>query len=104
MTGAGHKGATTGDEIQWKLLPSRELTVLEKKTVMAEVERLTEETTFETHVYSLAGRVYMPSEGGPTGLRSTCALARVVMGRWDQKWKEQLTEVNIQTEDDERCG
>ena len=102
MTGAGPKGATTGDEIQWKFPPSRELTVLEKKMVMAEVVRLTVETAFETHVYSFAGRVYRQSEGGPIGLRSTCALARVVMGRWDQKWKEQLTEVNIQTEDDER--
>ena len=42
------------------------------------------------------------SEGGPIHLRSICAIASLLMGRWDQKWKEQLTEVNIQTEDDER--
>ena len=79
--------------------PSRELIVLEKKMVMAEIVRLTVETAFETHVYSFAGRVYRQSEGRPIGLRSTFALARVVMGRWDHKWNEQLTKVHIQTED-----
>ena len=53
--------------------------------LMADVVRLTVEISFETHVYSFADRVYRYSEGGPIGLRSTCTLAKVVIGRWDQK-------------------
>ena len=58
ITGTGLKGATTGDKIQWKFPPSRELSVLEKKMVMAEVVRLTLQTAFKAHVYSFASRVY----------------------------------------------
>ena len=53
-------------------------------------------TTGCHHIASLTRFTF----GGPIGLCSTCAFARVVMGRWEKKWKEQLTEVNIQTEDD----
>ena len=41
-------------------------------------------------------------EGGPIGLRSTCALARVVMGRWDIKWNKRMAANNIMVEDDGR--
>ena len=46
-------------------------------------------TTVCHHIASLSLTRF--TFGGPIGLCSTCALARVVMGRWDQKWKEQLT-------------
>ena len=35
-------------------------------------------------------------------MRSTCALARVVMGRWDIKWKEAVKKNNLTVEDDGR--
>ena len=33
------------------------------------------------------------------GLRSTCTLIRVVMGRWDCKWKERMATNNVKVED-----
>ena len=57
---------------------------------------------FSTHVYSFGGHCYKQKEGGPIGLRSTCALARVVMGRWDRGWKEKMKESNLEVEDDGR--
>ena len=35
-------------------------------------------------------------------MRSTCALSRVVMGRWDQKWKSRMANSNVKVEDDGR--
>ena len=47
-------------------------------------------------------KLFNQREGGPIGLRSTCALARVVMGRWDCKWKKRMNSCNIKVEDDGR--
>ena len=55
-----------------------------------------------THIYSFGGRCYKQREGGPIGLRSTCALARVAMARWDCKWKARMSNNNIKVEDDGR--
>ena len=35
-------------------------------------------------------------------MHSTCALSRVVMGRWDQKWKSRMVDNNVKIEDDGR--
>merc|ERR1711940_165359 len=64
--------------------------------------RLAVELVYDTHVNSFDWKCYKQREGGPIGLRSTCALARVVMGRWDIKWKERLAESKIEMEDDGR--
>ena len=57
---------------------------------------------FSTHLYSFGGRCYKQKEGGPIGLRSTCALARVVMGRWDSKWNKMVNKNNLVVEDNGR--
>ena len=101
LTGVGPLGADANDEKQWKF-PSVELTELEKKTIMAEVMRLSIELMYSTHIYSFGGRSYKQRDGGPIGLRSTCALSRVVMARWDCKWKERMQQSNIKVEDDGR--
>ena len=102
LTGAGPMGANPDDENQWQFKRDMNLTEPEKKTIMAEVLRLAVEIMFDTHIYSFGGHFYKQKEGGPIGLRSTCALARVVMGRWDIKWKERVADCNIQVEDDGR--
>ena len=94
-------GAQEDDEKQWKF-PNVELTSLERKMVMSEVMRLSIEIMFSTHIYSFGGRNYKQREGGPIGLRSTCALSRVVMARWDEKWKARMTSANLKVEDDGR--
>ena len=101
LTGAGPMGAEVDDEKQWKF-PNVELTSLEKKMVISEVLRLSIEIMFSTHIYSFGGRNYKQKEGGPIGLRSTCALSRVVMARWDEKWKARMQSSNIKVEDDGR--
>ena len=70
--------------------------------VMAEVLRLATELMYETHLYNFNGKSYKQQEGGPIGLRSTCALAKVVMGRWDIKWNKRMAANNIMMEDDGR--
>ena len=101
LTGAGPLGAKANDEVQWKFRDV-ELTAIEKKRLVAEVLRLAVEMMFSTHCYSFGGRIFRQTEGGPIGLRSTCAVARVVMARWDQKFKERLKMANIRSELDGR--
>ena len=57
---------------------------------------------FETHVYSFGGNAYKQREGGPIGLRSMCALKRVVMERWDCKWNKGMADNNLVVDDDGR--
>ena len=37
----------------------------------------------------------MQKAGGPIGLRSTCAIARITMNEWDHKWMEVMKKNNI---------
>ena len=96
LTGAGPRGPKSNDEIQW-IFPKAERTALDRKMILSEVMRLAVEMMFSTHCYSFDGKVYRQTEGGPIGLRSTCAVARVVMSRWDVKFKQRLGEANIMT-------
>ena len=102
LTGVGPMGAEPDDEVQWEFRPEVRLTEEQKTTVMAEVMRLAVELMYDTHLYTFGGKCYKQREGGPIGLRSTCALARVVMGRWDIKWKKQLSHSKVELEDDGR--
>ena len=94
-------GPTTNDKVQW-VFPSVELTEWEKRKIMSEVMRLAVEMMFNTHCYRFGGKVYRQTEGGPIGLRSTCAVARVVMARWDVKFKTRLEDNSIRSELDGR--
>ena len=67
------------DEKQWEWRRGVILTERDKKRIMAEVLRLCVELMYSTHIYSFGGKFYKQREGGPIGLRSTCALSRVVM-------------------------
>ena len=46
-------------------------------------------------MYKFEDKLFLQKAGGPIGLRSTCAVARVVMNTWDVKWKEKLDQNNI---------
>ena len=102
LTGAGPLGAEVDDENQWEFRSGVSLTEQEKRVVMPEVMRLAVEIVFSKHVYSFGDHCYKQKEGRPLGLRSTCALARVLMGRWDIKWKERMRDSNLEVEDDVR--
>jgi hypothetical protein len=48
-----------------------------------------------THVYSFDGEMYLQTAGGPIGLRSMCAVARITMSTWDARWKNLLNQNNV---------
>ena len=97
VTGAGPMGPSVNDEKQWEF-PNVTLTEVEKKMVVGEVLRLAVEILFKTHMYSFRGSTFRQSDGGPIGLRATCAIARVVMGMHNKKWKKKMKDHNIQIE------
>ena len=66
------------DQEQWKF-PAVKLTDEEKKLVVATVTKIACEQLFQNHLYEFGGKVFRQKKGGPTGLRATCALARLVM-------------------------
>ena len=70
------------------------LTDKEKKEVVG-VMKLAVEVLFCSHVYSFKGSDYKQSDGGPIGLRATCAIARVCMARHSVMWQERITINNI---------
>ena len=39
--------------------------------------------------------IFLQRVGGPIGLRSTCAVARITMSYWDKKWLETMKENNV---------
>ena len=90
-------GPKANDQKQWDF-PPVVITEIEKKMLIGEVLRLTVEILFSTHIYSFKGRFFRQADGGPIGLRATCAIARVCMGRHSVQWKAKLDMNNIQTE------
>ena len=72
-------------EVNW-YFPSVELTNTEKRLIVATVIKVGILVMMNTHVYAWNGETYLQRSGGPIGLRSTCAVARVVMNVWDARW------------------
>ena len=54
--------------------------------VVATIMKIAVLVLFRTHVYEFGGKFYLQKRGGPIGLRSTCAIARLVMIWWDEKF------------------
>ena len=99
ITGAGPMGPSVNDEEQWDF-PKVALTEVEKKMIVGEIMRMAVKVMFKTHCYSFKGSVFRQSDGGPIGLRATCAIARVVMARHSILWKKLITASNISTDFD----
>ena len=79
-----------GDQEQWEF-PNIRLTDSEKRGILAMVVRITLEILFSTHLYGFGGEMFQQRDGGPIGLRGTCAIARVTMNVWDRKWLQLVT-------------
>ena len=75
-------GAERGDQEQW-IFPQVVLSEEEKRYILAAVVGIVVEILFSTHLYTFGGEIYLQKDGGPIGLRCTCAIARVVMCMWD---------------------
>ena len=63
--------------------------------MISEVIKIAIKTLFTKHYYTFGGKMYQQNEGGPIGLRATCAIARMVMQYFDKGWEETLTRLNI---------
>ena len=89
VTGRGPMGPLTGDQEQWEF-PQVTLTEEEKKLVLATIVSIMVDLLFSTHLYTFGGATFLQKDGGPIGLRGTCAIARVIMCLWDDKWLDLL--------------
>ena len=85
VTGVDPMGPEVGDQQQWVLPPRVRLTMREKRMIVATVMKIAVIILFRTHVYEFGGKFFLQKKGGPIGLRSTCAIARIVMLWWDEK-------------------
>ena len=84
LKGAGPRGSARGDQEQW-CFPEVKLESWEKKLIIAEVVSLATKAMFSHHFYKFGGDTYHQAQGGPIGLRGTCAIAKLVMQLFDQK-------------------
>ena len=96
MRGAGPRGKEPGDQEQW-IFPRVTLTDAEKREIIAEVVAIATKAMFQQHFYKFGGKVFHQTQGGPIGLRGTCAVARVVLQLFDIKWKHRLAGLGITT-------
>jgi hypothetical protein len=74
--------ASPENEEHW-VFPRVEPTEYEKRLIVATVVKIGVLVMMNTHIYSWNGEIYLQKAGGLIGLRSTCAVARVVMNEWD---------------------
>ena len=94
VTGAGPMGRERGDQEQW-VFPTVTLTEGDKKELLASVIKIATQTMFQKHYYSFGGKKFNQKEGGPIGLRGTCAVARLIMQIFDGKWEAMLQKVGL---------
>jgi hypothetical protein len=81
-------------EENW-VFPPVEPTELEERMIVATVVQIGVIAQMNTHVYTFDGELFLQKAGGPIGLRSTCAIARITMSTWDARWRKMMEENNI---------
>ena len=99
VTGTGPMGPESCDQEQWVFKKGIKLTELEKRLIVATTLKKAVLMLFRSHVYSFSGKYYLQKAGGPIGLRSTCAIARLVMMWWDTELMSVITTNNMTVEE-----
>ena len=94
VRGAGPKARDVGDTEQW-VFPRVTLTDMDKLEILGTVLAIATTSLFSHHFYSFGGAKFRQREGGPIGLRGTCAIARLLMQIFDVKWEGILRELCI---------
>ena len=91
----------TGDfkkaELAWSI-PQVQWSKLEERLMLAEMTRIGVIVMMNSHLFRWDGKIFLQRQGGPIGLRSTCAVARITMMHWDRKLAEFLEASNIRLE------
>ena len=96
MKGEGPRGKTKGDQEQW-IFPDVILKDWEREEIISEVVKTATKAMFKNHFYEFSGKTFHQAQGGPLGLRGTCAIARLVLQVFDSKWRSRLCELGIRT-------
>ena len=78
-------------EVEW--------TRVEKRVAVAEMVRIGVICMMNTHTFLWDGKWFLQKEGGPIGLRGTCAVARIVMLWWDGQLLDILNNNNFRLEE-----
>ena len=86
VKGAGPRGKVRGDSDQWIFPEVGKLSEEVKREILATVVRTMVKVMWGTHNYHFGGKWFKQRDGGPTGLRGTCAVARLVMSMFDIRW------------------
>ena len=94
MRGTGPRGKTRGDQEQW-IFPPIVLEQWEKDELISQVVKIATKAMFNNHFYKFGGKMFKQREGGPIGLRGTCAVARLVLQMFDLKWESRLMDMRI---------
>ena len=102
VTGADPMGPESGGQDQWKFRPGIKITPVEKRMIVATVMKIAVLVLFRTHIYEFGGHFYLQKKGGPIGLRSTCALARIIMLWWDEELMSLISSNNLTVEEKAR--
>ena len=102
VTGAGPLGPECGDQEQWVFREGVKLTEVEKRLIVATVLKKAVLLLFRSHIYSFGCKNFLQRVGGPIGLRSTCAIARLVMLWWDTELLSLVSSNNMTVEEKAR--
>ena len=94
VTGKGPMGGGRGDQEQW-VFPTVRPTEEERRMIVAEVIAITTEGMFKHHLYTFGKKTHRQKEGGPIGLRGTCAIARLTMCTWDRRWLKRMDNLRV---------
>ena len=81
-------------EENW-IFPAATPTELDERMIVATVVQIGVLAQMNTHVYTFDGEMFLQKAGGPIGLRSTCAVARITMSTWDARWQRMMAENNV---------
>ena len=96
VRGAGPRGPERGDTDQW-IFPKVVLSQKDKTEIIGTVLSIAVTELFKNHFYTFGGEIFHQKEGGPIGLRGTCAIARLCMQLFDVKWERELDKHMLRT-------
>ena len=88
------EGDNSKEDAMWKD-SDREVFSSDLKKIVAAVVEVAIHLVMATHIYEFCGHFFLLQDSGPIGLRSTAALAALVMKLWDVAWQQLLKRENM---------
>ena len=91
-------GSKSKDPKSWRDT-TRDIFKTDRKRIIAAVMEVLINVVMSSHVYSFAGKIFLQSDGGPIGLRSTATLASLAMKLWDLAWMKLVKKESIKVDE-----